>query len=66
MGNKKTRKTNEKPLQACCCPYCDTEVESKESPICKPCGVTLKTCPGCKTTVEPQAKLCPKCGKALK
>src|SRR3990172_1366368 len=66
VGAKETSKTDEKPLRACCCPYCDAEVESKESPICKACGVTLKTCPGCKTAVEPQAKLCPKCGKALK
>ncbi len=53
--------------RVCCCPYCETEVEEKEmSPLCKPCGVTLQRCPSCLVVLEPDARVCPKCGKAVK
>lgn len=66
MVKKATKKTSTRPLQACACPYCDTEVEAASSPICKPCGVTFKYCGACKLVLPPESAACPKCGKPVK
>lgn len=72
MASKETSKPagkspeNAGPLPTCCCPYCESEVEAKESPLCKPCGITLLRCPVCKAVVETEAVVCHRCGAAIK
>ncbi|GEM_PF-6665658 len=66
-AKKNAKNAGAKLPTACCCPYCETEVEVKEmSPLCKPCGVTLKRCPSCLVVLEPEAAVCPRCGKSTK
>lgn len=44
------------------CPYCEGEILKAELPFCKPCGVVLRYCPTCQTTVDREAEVCPQCG----
>lgn len=66
MANKQTKETAGQPSQPCVCPYCECEVECKDSPFCEPCGVKLARCPSCKAVIEPDALVCRRCGKPVK
>ena len=50
---------------SCHCPTCGSEVEDEAAPYCKPCQVTLRTCPNCSKIVERKATVCPHCGQSL-
>lgn len=50
-------------VEACSCPSCNDDQDSKgEVPYCKPCQVTLRTCPDCTHVLERDAVECPDCG----
>lgn len=49
----------------CACPNCGDKVEDGEAPYCKPCQITLRTCPSCKKILTQEASECPECGAKL-
>jgi len=49
----------------CSCPNCGDTVEEGAAPYCKPCQITLRTCPGCKKVLTADISTCPDCGTKL-
>jgi len=49
----------------CKCPYCDADIEEKESPICKVCNIRITYCPECGYPVSNNIDKCPNCGVKL-
>jgi RNA polymerase subunit RPABC4/transcription elongation factor Spt4 len=47
------------------CPYCEEQILTTGFPYCQPCGVALRHCVRCQTSVERDAEVCPQCGGEL-
>ena len=65
MGVKKETPSAEKQFEELIhahCPYCESELEDKESPFCQACHAELPHCPGCHEPVPKDANVCPHCG----
>ncbi len=52
--------------ESSCCPLCDQDVQKEGFPFCKPCGVTIFTCPSCKGKFDKDLERCPECGAKIK
>jgi len=59
------REQEEKRKQLCC-PYCDEEMITADSPYCQACGVTIFNCPKCRQPLPRDNRVCPHCGAEVR
>ncbi len=51
--------------EGCACPYCESPLETAETPFCKACQIQLGECPSCGGVTNLEAPSCIHCGKPL-